>query len=383
LTGTVIQPLEGVRILDVGTATPGKYCGLLLAEAGADVIRIERPIRATDQPSISSEDLALNRGKRSMTLNLRAPEARAIFDRLVATSDVVIESNRPGVAARIGIGYDRLSALNPRLVYCSLSGFGQDGPRSAQAAYDINLMGLSGVLAAVTSGAPVTAPRAYLAGAVSGLRAALAIALALAARAGGGGGRFVDVAMFESLFSILSVSHGVQRGPETSRVYDDPLPSSLYAIYDTGDGRQITLSAIRPASCRALFNELGRPALADESWNGPEGDAAAAAFLRATFLSASAETWIARLAPHDVEIGPVNSPAEAFADSQLLFRRMARPADHPIAGRYEEIGASATFGGHAAAGRAAPLIGADTADLLTELGYDETRQSDLRRSGLV
>jgi crotonobetainyl-CoA:carnitine CoA-transferase CaiB-like acyl-CoA transferase len=381
--------LVGIRILDVGTLTPGKYCGLLLADAGAEVLRIERPTApwSGEPATISSEDLHLNRGKRSITLNLREATGREIFDRLVETADVLIESNRPGVAERIGIDYERVNQSNSRLVYCSLSGFGQDGPNRLQPAYDLTLMGMSGVLLALTGGRKAQAtPGTYIADAVSGLSATLAISLALLARERSGGGSFIDLAMFDSLFSILSVSHGTKRALDAPFAEaEDVLPSSLYALYETRDGRQVTIAAIRPSSCRALFVELGRPELADSVWEGTEADGKAAKFLRETFLTADAEEWIARLSPHDIEIGPVRTPSEAFDDSQLAFRRMIRATSHPQAGSFDEIGSPFNAGKPRSSGlaEAAPVIGRDTTTVLTELGYDQARIASFRDAGII
>jgi crotonobetainyl-CoA:carnitine CoA-transferase CaiB-like acyl-CoA transferase len=372
-------PLDGIRILDVGTLTPGKYCGQLLADSGAEVLRIERP--GTLSSSISREDLHLNRGKRSITLNLREEAGQEVFARLARSADVLIESNRPGVAERIGIGYERVKLQNSQLVYCSLSGFGQEGPDRLRPAYDLTLMGMSGVLLALTGGGRAQVPPGtYLADAVSGLVAALAISLALLARQRDGTGGYLDLAMFDSLFSILSVSHGVKSAAGSPIVADaELLPSALYALYDTGDGRQITLAAIRPASCQALFAELGCAEMAEEVWQGEKGNAVAAEFLRASFLTASSAEWIVRLGRLDIEIGPVRSSAEAFEDAQLVFRRMVRGGHYPQAGDFEEIGSPL----HSGPLRAASAYGADTDGVLAKLGYAQAEIARLHADGIV
>jgi crotonobetainyl-CoA:carnitine CoA-transferase CaiB-like acyl-CoA transferase len=378
-------PLEGIAILDVGTLTPGKYCTFLLADLGAAVLRIERPV---GRPApISSEDLVLNRAKRSMTLNLREEAGREILYRLVETGDVLIESYRPGVAERLGLDYARLKQRNDRLVYCSLSGFGQEGPYRLRPAYDLTFLGMSGVLQAlVGEGMPPIPPQTYLSDAVSGLMAALAISSALLAREREGEGRHLDLAMLDSIFSLLSVSHGLRPASDSSALEEPGTASSaLYAVYETGDGRYLTLAAIQPASCRALFEALGRPELADEAWSGGERSARVSEFLRRTFKTASAAEWVERLAKLDVEIGPVRTPAEAFDDPQLASRRMVVGTTHPEAGRIEQIGSPLRAGRDAPESRRtrAPAVGADTHSVLRELGYDRERISRLRDAGIV
>lgn len=381
-TGNMGVPLNGVEVLDIGTLTPGKYCSFLLAELGARVLRVERPTTAS--PVLSPEDLHLNRGKRSITLNLGDEAGRRILYRLVEPADVVLESHRPGVARRIGIDYEALRGRNGRLVYCSLSGFGQEGPYRGQAAYDLTLVGLSGLLRALLGeGVAPQPPGAYLADAVSGLVAALAISSALLERERTGEGRYLDLAMLDAVFSLLSVSHGVRLASgETPAA---PSTTPLYHVYKAADGRYVTLAAIRPASCRALFEALGRPDLIERAWSTGDEAEEVYAFLRDTFRSAPAATWVERLGQLDVEIGPVRSPAEAFDDVQLRFRRMVIESAHPRAGRHLQI---ASPFGQASDGALpplshAPVVGADTEPVLSDLGYTTQEITRLREAGTV
>lgn len=378
-------PLEDIEILDLGTPTPGKYCTFLLADLGADVLRIERPQRSPG--SITTEDLVLNRGKRSMTLNLREGVGRDVFYRLTQRADVVIESNRPGVAQRIGMDYGRLSELNGRLVYCSLSGFGQDGPYRVRPAYDLTFMGLSGVLQALVGrGAAPFPPGIFLADAVAGLTSALAISVALLARERTGEGRYLDLAMLDSIFSILATSHGLLRtsgpsaGDETEAWF-----SPLYAIYQTSDDRYVTLAAIRPASGEALFRALGRPDLAERTRSREESTAEVKEFLENAFRTATAEEWVERLAELDVEIGLVRSPDEAFADPQLAFRHMVIDGAHAQVGKFRQIGnpLRASPNRPERLSEAASAVGSHTEEVLRELGFDEHRISRLRDTGAI
>jgi len=369
-------PLEGFTILDLGTLTPGKYCSCLLADLGADVVRIERP---SPSPDLSDEDLVLNQGKRSMTLNLRTETGRNILFRLADTADVVLESNRPGVADRNGVGCDALRKRNPRIVYCALSGYGATGPQQQAPGYDLIFSAQCGMLAALTGeNARPLPPGTYLADGVSGLTAAYAIVAALLARERHGDGAYIDLAMHDSLFALLAVSHGVRRPGET------PLEAPnapTYAIYPAAAGTWLALGAIRPASARALFEHLGRPDLGERDAD----ESAVENFLTRVFADKPAQEWVAELTPLDVEVAPVNTPLDAYDDPQLRARGMIRRATHPDVGSIETIRPALTLDsvGQPGALRPAPGIGADTETILRELGFDIGEVDALRAEGVV
>lgn len=377
--------MDGVRVLDVGTMTPGKYCTFLLADMGASVLRVERP--AGTAGSVAPEDLLLNRGKRSITLDLRSERGQDILGRLLDETDVVIESNRPGVAERLGLGWTRLHERRLGIILCSLSGFGQTGPRASDPAFDLSFLAASGLLWAMTpiEGVP-SVPAALLGDAVSGLMAALAISAALSNVHRDGGGVHLDIAMLDSIFSMLSLSHGQRH--EAGPVVTDPAslePSPVYAIYEAADGRHVALAAWRVSSSRTLFDELGRPDLADELWAGRQKTDEVADFLRLTFLAASAAEWVARLRPLDVEITVVATPEEAFEDRQLLARAMVTDRTSADGGTLSQISAPIWVMGEqrGTAVRPAPVIGADTAEVLASVGIDSATLAELRDDGVV
>jgi alpha-methylacyl-CoA racemase len=379
------RPLEGIGILDLATLTPGKYCTCLLADLGASVLRVERP--PGEPTPISAEDLVLNRGKRSLTLNLRSKDGRELLYRLVERNDVLIESNRPGVARRLGIDYESLGKRAERLIYCSLSGFGQDGPYSGRPGYDLIFVALSGALhALVGRRAPPFSPGLYLSDAVSGLTAAFAISVALLNRERSGEGAYLDLAMLDSIFSLLATSHGLQRGSQTPSSGEAESGSSpLYRVYETADGRHLALAAIRESSCRALFEALGRAELAAQARSQGEGAVRAGQFLERTFKTGTAAEWSERLAKLDVEIAPVVSPQEAFSDPQLAFRRMVLETAHPDAGALRSIGSPlrAASGARDDAPRPAPAVGADSAEVMRELGLAADEVARLREAGVI
>ena len=382
---TMASLLNEVRILDVGTMTPGKYCTFLLADMGASVLRVERPGHAGEE--VAAEDLLLNRGKRSMTLDLRSERGKEILGRLLDETDAVIESHRPGVAERIGLGWSELHQRWPQLVLCSLSGFGQDGPRMTDPAFDLNFLASRGMLSALApAGGKPSVPAAYVSDAVSGLVAAMGISAALSGVHRSGAGVHLDIAMLDSIFSALSLSHGQRRdgGP----VATDPAalePSPVYRVYEAADGRHVALAAWRASSCRDLFEEVGRPDLADAVWAGEPRTTEVVEFLTATFLSASAVEWVERLAPLDIEITVVATPEEAFDDSQLRARAMVVDRAGVDGRTISQISAPVQVEGEtrAAPPRPAPAIGADTADVLASFGIDSSMLAKLREDGVV
>jgi len=366
--------LDGVTVLEVGVMTPGKFCGFLMGGWGAESIRVERPGRDGE---LSTEDLLLNRGKRSIALNLRDERGRDLLLRLCGNADVLIECYRPGVAARLGIDYESVCAVNDGIVYCSLSGFGQDGPDKALPAYDLLFQARSGLTHLMGTETPVS-PRTWLADAVSGLMAASAISAALRQKAITGSGSHIDLAMLDSVFALLAVSHGTMGARTAGVEVEARARRPAYDIYEAGDGRYVALAAARDASCNALFAELARPDLAQSGMRpGAEGQAAAT-FLRETFRKKPAAAWVETLSALDIEISRVNSPEEAYDDPQLLARGMVRETSHPAVGALRQIGIPC---GEITAG--APAIGQDTAAVLRELGCDDAAVSELRSDGVI
>ncbi len=366
--------LDGVSVLEVGVMTPGKFCGFLMCGWGAQSLRVERPGQEGD---FSTEDLLLNRGKRSIALNLRDPRGQDLLLRLCAKADVLIESYRPGVAARLGIGYDAVRAVNDGIVYCSLSGFGQNGPDKAQPAYDLLFQARSGLTHLMGAETPVS-PRTWLADAVSGLMAASTISAALRQKAVTGSGTHIDLAMLDSVFALLAVSHGTAGARSAGAEVEAWARRPAYDIYEAGDGRFIALAAAREASCKALFAELGRPDLGETALLPGAAGEAAGSFLRETFRTKPANEWVETLSALDIEISRVNRPEEAYDDAQLLARGMLRDTAHPAVGALRQIGVPC---GDLAA--PAPAIGQDTDAVLRALGCDDAAISELRGDGVV
>ncbi|MBT3532781.1 MAG: CoA transferase [Rhodospirillaceae bacterium] len=334
--------LQGVTVLEVGALTPGKYCGYLMTGWGAKSIRIERE---TQQGDISNEDLQLNRGKRSMVLNLRDEVDRKVLLDLARTADVLIESYRPGVTKRLGIDYDAIRGLNDRIIYCSLSGFGQDGPDANRAAYDLLFQAETGIFhTSQANNTEYMTSQTYLADSTAGLTAAFAITAALQARSHTGMGRHIDLSIQESLFSLLSVSHGTVRDgvPVSGRDSVNRSHRPIYNIYQARDGRSVALTAFSEASGRALFRYFGDEDLCQYGHDFGQRGAEAKAFLQRCFLEHDAQYWVEILGALEIEIALVQTPEEAFENKQLQSRNMILDTKDQAGQKLRQIGFPAT-----------------------------------------
>ncbi len=378
------SPLEGIRVLDLGTMTPGKYCTLLLADLGAEVIRVERHSAVSDR--IDDEDLMLNRNKRSIALNLKTPEAKQVFYKLAGSADVLLESNRPGVTKRIGVDYATIQEVNPDIIYCSLSGFGQDGPYARLPGFDLIFMAIGGLLGLTAEkGRAPRVPGIYVSDAGSGLLAAIGILAALVARQKTGRGQFIDVSMLDGVLSILSTVSGFLRpsGEPAQAEYLGGGVLPAYHVYETKDGRHVALGIFRPQSWQALCRALGREEYSDRQWATGKRRDETLSFLQEAFRTRTRDEWCRLLRELDIEIGPVNSLPEVYADPHLQHRGMILDVDHPAGGQMRQIGIPIKFSETPGRLRIpAPSIGQDTEAILEELGYDK-KGIEALRSGKV
>jgi len=389
------RPLEHLRILDLTRLLPGGYCTLLFADLGADVIKVEEPgkgdyIRWMPPMvgTLSSGHLALNRGKRSMTLNLKSPDGVEVFRRLARDADVVIESFRPGVMDRLGIGFEQLSADNPRLVFCAISGYGQTGPYRLRAGHDINYIGYAGVLDMIGErGRGPVVPGVQI-GDIGGggLMAAVGILAALAEREKTGRGRFVDISMTDGAFSWMSI-HG-QAFAMTGEV---PRRGAMrlagefacYHVYRCADERWVTVGALEPQFWEALCQALGVPEMIERQFSPPEEQDLMIARLAEIFATRTRDAWVADLADLDACFGPVKDMEEAFADEQLLARGMVVEAPTPE-GTVHAIGNPVHLvGDERPSPRPAPDFGEHTDDVLRAAGYDDARIEQLRATRAI
>lgn len=389
-------PLAGLRVLDLNRFAPGLFTTMLLGDMGADVLRVEEvtpPGEGTTFGAFQAEkakpSYALNRNKRSVCLNLKAPEGREIFYALAAQADVLVEGYRPGVARRLGIDYATLSTRNERLIYCAISGYGQDGPYANLVGHDVNYLAIAGALGitGVRGGRPVI-PGFQLADfAGGGMLAALGILFALQARQQTGRGQYVDIAMTDGtvavIANLLSSYFGGNPPPERGNALTSGgLPS--YNVYECADGKYLSLGMIEPWFWANLCQALGREDLLDKQFaTGAERDAVEAE-LAAVFRTRTRDEWFALLHDRDVCVAPVYSFGELADDPQLRHRQMIVDLPLPDGGTVRQPGIAIKLS--ATPGRIRslpPRPGQHTDEVLSALGYDAEHIAALRAAGIV
>ena len=389
--------LSGLRVLDLTRLLPGGYATLLLADLGADVIKVEEPgkgdyIRWTPPMvgEFSSGHISLNRNKRSITLNLKSDEGRRVFLDLVPHFDVVIESFRPGVMDRLGVGWSVLRELHPGLVYCAISGYGQDGPRAGAAGHDVNYAGYAGALSinGEEEGRPVIpgVQIGDLGG--GGMSAVIAILAALQQRNATGRGDFCDISMTDGVVSWLTIHAGEffssGQPPERERMHLSG-GHPCYRIYPAADG-WLTVGALEPQFWAKLCELIERPDLAGDAFATGERRTEVIEDLSALFSTRTRAEWMEVLATEDVCVGPVNDFAEAFDDEQIVHRDMVVEQDVPASGRVRMLGNPIKLSGSAdeeVVRLPPPRMGEHTSEVLGEIGITGDDLDKLRSAGAI
>ena len=392
--------LANIRILDLARVLAGPYCTMVLADYGADVIKVEEPgsgdgTRAWGPPWVGDQSayfLAANRNKRSITVDLKAPEGRQIIHELAAISDVVIENFKVGGAAKLGIDYATLAAINPRLVYCSITGYGQTGPYAERAGYDFIIQAQGGVMSITgpEEGEPYKVGVA-IADITAGLFAATAILAALHERERSGKGQAIDVALFDAQLAWLAnVAQNYLATGETPARYGNAHPSIVpYETFATADGR-IAVGIGTDAQFRKFCAAAGQPELADDvrfSTNRARVEYRHVLIprLQTIFCTRTTAAWLDLFASLSVPAGPINDVAAALNDPQATARAMVQTIDHPTAGPIKLLGPVAKFSRTPATVHAAPPpLGYHTDAVLHDLlGYNADHIAALHRSGVI
>jgi len=393
----VSGPLAGIKVLELAQIMAGPTCGLMLADLGADVIKVERvpggdDTRMMNRPSVRGESaafMAMNRNKRGIALNLKLPAAQAALKRMVARADVLTENYRKGTMEKLGMGYEALKALNPRLIYCSISGYGRTGPYADKGGYDLVAQGMSGLMsitgergrAPAKSGAPVCDINA-------GLLGALGVVSAYVHRLKTGEGQLVDTSLFEAGIqqtywqSAIYFATGEVPGPRGSAHH----LSAPYQAFRAADG-WLTIGGANQANWERLVRVLGAPEwLADERFK-TNADRMAnlealEALMNARLKRRPVGEWVRLLEAEGVPCGPINSISDMAADPQALARHMVVDLDHPRAGATRALGLpiklSASPGGVT---RPAPLLGQHTREVLAEFGFSASEIQALVDTG--
>jgi alpha-methylacyl-CoA racemase len=374
--------LQGVRVLDLSRLQPGAYCTLLLADLGAGVLKVEQPgagdlIRGqfgTDGPDFGH--VGLNRGKRSMTLDTRHARAPEVLRRLVRDADVLVESGRPGQLGELGFGYEAASTENPALIWCALTGFGQDSPYASRPGHDLTYMAQSGLLAAMAD--MPWMPDIPMAIPLGGLMGVVGILAALEGRRTSGQGCLVDISLSEAGSWILSGFASLLAGKEFKIPY-----TADRRLYRCGDGRYVSVAAAEPRTWRLLCEGLGVADLADALHAPVDRQPAISERLEAIFATRPAHEWVEQLGGAGAAVGAVNRGQDLVTDPHVVARHaVVEVGGTPVPGnpiRYR--GRDGSVSGTNT--QAPPALGADTDDALTEAGFRADEIADLREQGTI
>lgn len=393
-------PLEGIRVLDLSQVVTGPYCSMLLGDLGAEVIKVERPGRGDDTrqwgpPFIEGESayfICLNRNKKSLTLNLKHPKGVKVALELARRSDVLVENFRPDTLEGLGLGYPALSALNPRLIYCSISAFGPTGPYRDFPGYDVMISALGGLMSITGEEAgPPCKVGVAITDVATGILAQGAISAALYARERTGRGQKVDLSLLETQVAVLinQASNYLLAGiiPKRSgSLHPSIVPYQAFRAKDI----YVTVGAGNDDIFRRLCGALGVPEVAEDPRFKTNPDrvknrASLEEILQERLKTKTAAEWFQILSLAGVPCGPVNTLDRVFQDPQVLHRGMVQEIDHPRAGRIRLVGVPVKFAETPAEVRTPPpLLGEHTEEILRGLlGYDRAEIERLRAEGVI
>jgi formyl-CoA transferase/CoA:oxalate CoA-transferase len=394
-----VRPLDGIRVVDLSRVLAGPYCTLLLADMGAEVVKVEEPGKGDDTrawpPFAGGEStyfMSVNRGKKSLTLNLKAAGGQAVLRRLCESADVLLENFRPGTLERLGFGYEAVRAWNPRLVYCSISGFGESGPEAGRPGYDLIVQGESGImdLTGFPDGPPVKVGNS-IADLASGAMAAHGITLALFARERTGQGQKVEIAMLEVMAALLTYQgQGYLATGKSPRRRGNQHPSIVpYEVFEAADG-YLTVGVANNSLWTRFCQALGRPDLAadprfDTEARRVEHRDTLVPLLAGVFAGAPVATWLERLGRAGVPAGKIKAVGEVLESPHLRARGALVSITHPTAGVMRMVGPPIRL--HGTPGEAtapAPLLGEHTEEVLGKvLGYSAEAIAGLRAEGAI
>jgi crotonobetainyl-CoA:carnitine CoA-transferase CaiB-like acyl-CoA transferase len=391
--------LTGMTVVDLTRVLAGPYCTMLLGDMGAEVIKIERPdggddTRGFGPPYLNGESamfLAINRNKKSITLNLKHPDAKGVLTKLIERADVLVENFRPGTMASLGFAYETVKRLNPRLIYCAISGFGLTGPYASRGGYDTIAQAMSGIMSA--TGHPDMPPAKAgvpIADIGSGLFAAFGIVCAYIARQRTGEGQLIDASLFETALalSLVEAATFLAGGELPSPLGSTHRRNAPHGAFRVQDG-YIAIAADSAHFWRRFCQILGLEGLLDDPRFKTNADRVAnkqalQELVEAVTVTREGRYWLEKLEAADIPCGPVNTYAEVFQDPHVLARDMLIQVEHPVAGPVKMTGINLKLSGTPGEVRLpAPTLGQHTTEVLQSLGYTAQDIDHLRAAGAI
>ena len=391
--------LEGVTVLDLTRMLAGPYGALLLADLGAEVIKVEDPVggdpvRGMGPPFIQGESayfISINRNKKSLTLNLTTPRGREVFLRLVQKADVVLDNFRPGILERLGVAYSALRRINPRIVACSISGFGQDGPYRSLPAFDLILQAMGGAMS--ITGEPnrdpvrMGIPMGDLAG---GLFGAMAVSAALFQRERTGEGRYIDLSLLDCQASLLTyvAQYFLVTGEVPGPVGSAHASAVPYQAFKTED-IHIVIAIFTERFWSQFCNVIGRPDLVEDPRFATNRERHAhrndlVPILEGIFATRTGEEWLKDLRAEGIPSGPINTVDRVLSDPQVLHRGMVLEVDHPVCGRLKVVGNPVkALPADGETLRPPPVLGQHTEEVLRRAGYSTEEINSLRGEKII
>lgn len=390
-----IGALSGILVIDLSRLLPGPYCSMMLADLGAEVIKIEELGRGDYlrefPPMVNKESaffLSVNRNKKSMTLNLKTQRGKAIFLNLVKKADVVLEGFRPGVMDKMGIGYKVMEKINPGIVVCSISGYGQDGPYATKAGHDLNYLSIGGItgFTGTRDGRPIILGVQIADIGGGGMLAAFCILAALIAKEKIGRGQYIDISMLDGVLPWISLYMGKyfvdRKNPKPS---NEQLTGQFacYNIYKTKDERYMSLGAVEPQFWSAFCKAIGREDLIKDQYNPNRADSIIAE-IENVFIQRTRQEWIEYFKGIDCLCEPVNNFEEVISHPQVVHRNMIIEIQHPTEGKIQTINFPGKFSETLPEiKQPPPIFGQHTEEILRDLGMSRTEIDELIREKIV
>jgi len=402
-----MRPLEDLRVLDISRALAGPYCCMMLGDLGADVIKVELPERGDESrnwgppfvgepyeiyPGESAYFMAINRNKRSITINIKSPEGQEIIKRLAGESDVFVENYRTGTLDKMGLGYEDLRALDPRLIYCSISGYGRNGPYAERPGYDFIIQAEGGIMGVTgpEEGAPYRVGISII-DITTGIFATTAILAALHSRESTGEGQLIDISLLDTSVALLSnvASNYLVGGVEPSRMGNAHFNIAPYEVFQARD-RWLTLGAANARQWEMLCEVIGQPELKNDPRFVTNKDRVAnrealAKILNDAFATRDADEWLLKLQEADIPSGPINTIQDVFSHPQAGVREFKVKIEHPTAGLVDLPGFPYKMSQTPAKlHRPPPLLGEHTEEVLIELlGYSSEKVAILKEQKVI